>query len=1073
MGEGEDTLVAAARSNRSAGRIARMGAVGLAVALLVAFVIAWLARERIADNIIGDLIEQYDLPATYDIESIGPAKQVLTNIVIGDPSRPDMTIERVAVSLRYRFGFPAIGRVSVTRPRLYGRLTEDGLTFGSLDAFIFGDSDGPPGLPDLDLELIDGRAQIASPYGAVGIKAEGEGELDDGFEGVLAAVAPSIDYAGCALRDASLFGSIAVAAGRPAFEGPVRMAGLVCEDAGFAVGKTDLQVSARGDATLDGVDAALAGDMRALDAGIAAAGAAAIDADVSLRGGRITSRQTLALSDVLSQQARFATLDLSGSLRAASDLAELQSDWEFEGEGMALGEGLGRQLADARAASEGSLLAPLLARLQRGMAQQVQGGSLAGDLTIRRSEGETSIAAPRISLRGRSGGVLAAVSRLQVLLGANGLPRIAGNITTGGGDIPRITGRMERSATGSTVLRMQMAPYSAQGSTLALPRLSISQARTGALRFDGLLQADGPLPGGEARGLSVPIEGRVDPSGTLALWTGCTQMSFRRLAYADLALANQSVTLCPPGGRSILRYGANGLAIAAGAPSLRLQGELAGTPLRLASGPIGFAWPGEMVARNLDIVLGEADNAARFAISDLKADLGSEISGTFGEADIGLDAVPLDLRNASGRWSYTGGVLRIDDAEFRLVDRSEDARFNPLQAREAGLTLADSIIRAQAVLREPVTEREVVEVAILHNLSNSTGFADLAIDGITFDDSLQPVDLSSLALGVVANARGTVSGTGRIDWSSDAVTSSGRFSSESLDFAAAFGPVQGASGTVEFTDLLNLTTAPGQVLKVRSINPGIEVTDGEIRFALRGGQLLAVEGGSWPFMGGTLILRSVDLNFGREEVRRYVFEIVGLEASRFVDQFDLANFSATGVFDGTVSVVFDERGDGRIEDGLLISRPPGGNVAYIGELTYEDMGAIANFAFNALRSLDFKQMRIGVEGPLTGDIVTRVRFDGVSQGEGASSNFITRRLANLPLRFNVNIRAPFYRLLTDIRAFYDPAYVRDPRELGLLDAQGNRVRQSITGEQAAPEIDPEDLIPDQPSIQDPESEDRP
>ena len=44
--------------------------------------------------------------------------------------------------------------------------------------------------------------------------------------------------------------------------------------------------------------------------------------------------------------------------------------------------------------------------------------------------------------------------------------------------------------------------------------------------------------------------------------------------------------------------------------------------------------------------------------------------------------------------------------------------------------------------------------------------------------------------------------------------------------AAGFGPAKGASGTVVFTDLLGLVTAPNQKLAVRSVNPGIEVNDG-------------------------------------------------------------------------------------------------------------------------------------------------------------------------------------------------------------------------------------------------------
>ena len=133
---------------------------------------------------------------------------------------------------------------------------------------------------------------------------------------------------------------------------------------------------------------------------------------------------------------------------------------------------------------------------------------------------------------------------------------------------------------------------------------------------------------------------------------------------------------------------------------------------------------------------------------------------------------------------------------------------------------------------------------------------------------------------------------------------------------------------------------------------------------------------------------------------------------------------------------------------------------------------MANIAFDALRSLDYTRMTVSMDGPLTGEIVTRVRFDGVSQGEGATSNFITRRIAQLPFRFIINIRAPFYQLITSIRAMYDPAAVRDPRDLGLIDEFGNPIR-SETGEPVPEPVTPNDLIPDEATIQRRESEEMP
>jgi hypothetical protein len=649
-------------------------------------------------------------------------------------------------------------------------------------------------------------------------------------------------------------------------------------------------------------------------------------------------------------------------------------------------------------------------------------------------------------------------------------PRIAGNFSTGGEGLPRIAGRMEQAAGGRPRLRMTMAEYRAGDALIAVPQLVLVQGPNGALGFAGNARLSGALPGGSTRNLQVPLSGNLSSSGGLSLWRGCTDLRFDTLSFANVTLERRGLTLCPPRGSAIVEADRRGMRIAAGTPSLDLRGRLGETPVALRSGPAGFAWPGSLFAQQVDVVLGSAETATRFRLNDFKARLGSEISGQFAGADAQLYAVPLDLLGASGNWRYAGGALTLTDGAFRLEDREQVDRFAPLIARGATLTLADNLITAQALLREPRSDREVTRAIIRHNLSTGAGEADLAVDGLVFDRRMQPDTLTPLALGVVANVIGTVTGSGRIDWNESGVTSSGTFTTEGLDFAAAFGPVKGASGTVVFTDLLGLTTAPGQVLAVRSINPGIEVNDGSVGFRLVEGRLLAIEGGSWPFMGGRLTLRPLDFNIGVAEVRRYVLEVEGLQAALFIQRMELGNLSATGVFDGTMPLVFDQNG-GHIQGGLLISRAPGGNLSYVGELTYEDLSPMANFAFDALKSLDYTQMRVAMDGDLTGEIVTRVRFDGVKQGAGTKQNFLTRGFANLPIRFNINIKAPFYKLITTVKAMYDPAYIRDPRELGLLDAQGRIIRRESDGE--IEPVQPADLIPDDAPIQPSDSEKRP
>ncbi len=1044
---------------------------GALVVLAVLVLAVWLSRERIAGNVIAGQLKKYDIPATYTIAHIGPDKQVLTNIVVGDPRAPDLTVERAEVAIKYRLGTPTLGRITLIRPRLYGSFRGGALSFGTLDKALFRKTGQPPGLPKLDVRLSDGRALIESDYGPIGVKAEGVGKIDSGFAGILAVAAPKLDGAGCAAQGTTLYGKVTTSGGKATIDGPLRLADLKCPTQGLALRNAALALHTTLDADLKGFDGRGRLESGALEAAGVRGNGLAGTIQASFRKQALTAKYSLAARGLAHPQAQAALITAEGTIRSRGGLSAMEVQADIAGNGIRMGDGLDRLLAGAVRSAQGTLLAPLLAQTRAALAREGRASTLTAELTARRSAGVTTLVLPQANLRGGSGETLLALSQAQLTLAPGSRARFAGNLATGGAGLPRIVGRMERMPGGQAVLRLRMAEHRAGESSLEIPELVLAQAGNGNLGFAGRARASGALPGGSALGLLVPLNGNLSAGGTLALWTRCTTIAFERLAVASLTLDRRSLTLCPSRGQPIVRQDRRGLRIAAGAPSLDLSGRLASTPIRLRSGPVGFAYPGAMSATAVDVSLGPPATASTFRISNLTATFGREIAGNFKGADIRLFAVPMNLENTSGSWRYAGGVLSVTDGDFRLVDREAVPRFNPLIANGGTLTLRDNVIRADATLREPATGRTVSDVAIIHNLGSGVGHADLTVPGLLFDNELQPDTLTPRAKGVVANVAGTVRGTGRIDWDARGTTSHGSFTSDNLDFAAAFGPVKGASGTVEFTDLIGLTTAPNQRIRIASVNPGIEVTDGEVTFALRNGQILDVGGATWPFMGGTLTLRGTTLNLGTSEERHYVFEIEGLQAAEFVTRMDLPNISATGTFDGTLPIIFDTSGNGRIEGGLLVARAPGGNVSYVGELNRHDLGTMANFAFDALRSLDYQQMSIAMDGNLTGEIVTRVRFDGVKQGAGAKRNFITKRFENLPIRFNINIRAPFYQLITSLKAMYDPASTRDPRDVGLLDREGNVIQREVSP--PPPAIKPDDIIPGTPPVQTSESENKP
>jgi hypothetical protein len=1033
-------------------------ALGFTGMLGAAVLYAWITREDIADNIIASQLESMGIPATYEIESIGPGRQVLRNIVVGNAKRPDATIERAEISIRYRFGFPAIGQVKLVKARVYGSYLKGKLSFGSLDPLIFANPEEPSrGLPDIDLALVDGRGLLETDYGPVGLKAEGQGGLRGGFAGILAVNAPRLSGEGCEASRATLYGKLSVKAARPSISGPLRLAGLDCSARQLALKDAAVSLDLTGDADLTGLDAKF--DWRNGGATYGQSSLSGVNGhgNASWRNDTLALRYDLAARGIETAQVATALLTGKGSLRGRAGLARLEWEGDWEANGLRLGAGLDTALRNLQRSSEGTLLAPMAERIRLSLAREGRGSRLLAQTTMRNTPDSFSLVIPQASLRGGSGATLFSLSRFLFGSDGKGTPQLAGNFATGGLGLPQITGRVEQQGVSGTQLRLSMAEYRAGGGSLSAPGIDIVQHPDGAIGFAGQFRASGALPGGSANNLVVPLSGDWSQGSGLAIWRNCADIRFDKLALAGLSLERRGLMLCPPRGGAMLRSNAAGTTFAAGSPGLDLAGHLGESPIRIRSGPMGFAVPGMLAARDLDVVLGPEETATRFRLSNLDAKIGKDVAGRFAGADFRLYQVPLDILEASGNWRFADGRLSLSDADLRVEDREQVDRFQPLIANGASLDLYDNVITADARLREPKSGREVTELAIQHDLASGKGHADLTVDGLVFDNQLQPDTLTGLALGVIANAKGTVAGNGRIDWNESTVTSSGRFSTSGLDFAAAFGPVQGLSGTVVFTDLINLVTAPDQRLKIASINPGIEVLDGDMVFTVLPGNILAIHNASWPFMGGTMVMEPAEIPMGVADTRRFTLKVTGVDAAQFVEHMELANISATGTFDGTLPLVFDKDG-GHLQGGMLESRSPGGNVSYVGELSYKDLTAMANYAFDALRSLNYSHMSIAMDGELTGDFVTRVRFDGVKQGEGTKQNFLTRQVAKLPVRFNVNIRAPFYKLITTFKSMYDPAFVRDPRELGLIDKNGKPI-------QAPAPAKPEETTPHESTIQ--------
>ncbi|WP_225007667.1 YdbH domain-containing protein [Novosphingobium percolationis] len=1032
----------AARPRRRARRALLVTGTALAAALGG----LWLARDRIADRVIGQQLAGLGLSATYEIDTIAPGVEVLRNIVVGDPRHPDLTIDRAEFRVVYGLGLPEIGKVILTRPRIHGRWQDGRLSLGALDKLIYPatPSKAPFRLPRLDLTVIDGQGMFDSEAGRIAVRAAGSGALRDGFAGTLAVAAPHLNAGGCDVRGANLAGRLRIAGEKPHLAGPLRFDRLDCATRKSTVDDAVLDLDLTMDRDFQGLVSRSGLRTGAFALGGLTGESLALDSALAWRGGVLGGRLAANAGGVHANGATVALLSVDGRIATRKGFSAIEFRGGIDGQGLRRGAVLDRALASTGAQVEGTLFAPMVAQVRQALAREERGSRVTGEVSFRRQGGDWSLVVPAAALRGGSGAALVSLSRFQVAGAEGRMPRMAGAFSTGGAGLPHLSGRLEQSVPGRAVFRLAMDEYRAGGGAVAIPALMVAQVEDGSLGFSGEARVSGAIPGGRVQGLVLPLHGAYSARGELALWRRCVTPRFDALQLGAMALDRQSLTICPAGGTAIVRQGAGGLRIGGGTDALALSGKLGETPVRLQSGPVGFAWPGTITARGLNVALGPDDTATRLKLAELVARLGGDYAGTFAGVEARLAATPLDVTGAKGDWRYADGKLVLADTSFDLTDRQNPARFEKLIARGATLTLADNRIDAEALLRHPASDREVGRAVIRHDLTTATGHADLTVPGLVFDKGLQPDELTRLALGVVANAAGTVKGSGRIDWTQRGVTSSGTFGSDNLDLAAAFGPVKGLSGSLRFTDLLGLVTAPHQVLKVAAVNPGIEVNDGTIDIQLLPGQVLRLNGAHWPFLGGNLALEPTELRLGLAETRRYTLLVDGLDAAKFLARLELGNLSATGIFDGKLPLVFDADG-GRIEGGNLVSRAPGGNVSYVGALTYKDLSPMANYAFDQLKSLDYRNMAIAMRGDLEGEIVTNVKFAGVKQGAGIKRNFLTKQLADLPIQFNVNIRAPFYQLITSVKAMYDPAFIKDPRTLGLVDAKGRPITRLSNG----------------------------
>lgn len=1018
-------------------RIGRRGRIAIAVllVLLVALAALWAQRRPIAASVVDAELRKRGVAARYRIEELGFGRQRLTNVVLGDSARPDLVADWVELDTRLSLSGARVVGMRAGRVQMRARLADGIVSFGAIDRLLPPPSGKPFSLPAIDLDVADGRLRLETPYGLVALKLAGRGLLADGFRGTLAAATDRLELGACRTGRGTASLMLHMQDSRPSLKGPVRAQAIDCGD-----------VSATA-ATLD-VDAVLTPALTGWQGG-GGISVASVDhprGRIERLAGRITGGGTWTKSaGLVDLTAGRATVNegRAAGLSARGRYMLAGADLDFNGAIGARHVGFDRIAAPwlraVGAAGAGTPVAPLGDRIAAAGRRAARDFAATADVALALKDGAARLTVQHARMVAASGAAAQFDGgdgiRIDTASAAIGLD---GEVSIGGGGLPSATLRIAQTAPGQALRGTgSMARFVAGDAGLALGDIRFTAAPGGRTRFATHATLSGPMAGGRIDGASLPIEGIWDQGGRLSINRGCAPLRFDRLAVAGLVVARSSVRVCPLGD-AIVAIDRGRVRGGARIANLRLAGMIGSAPATIAAGGAQVRIEDASFAVDrIAVRIGTPKRQSQLDVAGLTGGVQrGAVSGKFTDASGRIGAVPLLMSGAGGEWRFADERLTITGG-LTLADADANPRFHPLKSDAVRLTLAGSRIAATAPLVNPATGAFITDVTIDHDLASGAGHAVLDLPGIAFGPTLQPDQLTRLTYGVIADVVGTVSGRGDIRWTADGVTSEGVFRTPGTDLATAFGPVTGIVTEIRFSDLLGMVSAPDQMATVATINPGIAVENGVVRYALLGPDRVAVSGALWPFAGGELRLEPSILDFAEARQRRLTFKVRGMDAAQFLQQFDFKNLNATGSFDGTLPMVFDQSG-GRINDGRLTVREGGGSVAYVGELSQEDLGFWGNTAFQALKSLKYRNLDIVMNGPLAGEMITEVRFAGISQGEGTKSNFVIRRLAKLPFVFNVRIAAPFRQLIDSAQSFYDPRRLIERNLPALIRAQEER-----------------------------------
>ncbi len=1088
-----------------------LAALGLSTAGVIG--VLWLARMPIASFFIGAALADRGAEADFDLVNLDLSHLVLEDLRLGSESSPDVAAPRIEARWTWDGLTPRLDAVRVSEPVVRLRITDEGrITAGSLDRL----SAGPPGrrrasIPAIELEIVDGAAEILAPFGTLAATFEGSGRLGDDFQAVgrieetsQAEGEHALDRGGANLVVASRDGVLAAQIN-------ANVVSLRWGDTTFE--QAAVRVTARAPLDLSRYEGEAAWRVASLEA-----------PSMSARqlsggfGGEAATNETNTQPRVWQGQVRFnaASLRVSGNAvqtlrfdaRLEGDAANGDARWTLTGQdfdglsmlapqltasgdlrfatnGAANATGTARAaLTQARLTAEAqetlreafpnladAPIGPTFASAEDALVSAAQRFDLTVPLELAIDDSSTriTVSAP-VEARAATGAVvrlepLRADSPTLVMQWPGAALHGAAALNISGGGAPRTALLIDSidwapgapfEADGTLTLTEWRAGAASIATNELAVALNIAPNGAGRLELRGPASITGPIGDGEVRDMVAALDLAVLWSrGWRVVPNGCVPIRMGGLDAAGLSFSNGAFSLCPTGEALIAADAGRNLSGGFSIRGLALNGRMAGPeaqPAQIAADVLTGQFRGvtdditlalQASRPRLNIVMGEEHTLAlALQSASANARIGGgtwNIEGDFEQGTLNDQSLPGVVSTIAGQWRAAprengeGPVIEVTSGEALLTAHTpatEDERplFNPMRLANVQAVLADGEVNANGAIVLDASEQQLAAFTAFHDIGDGAGSTRISAASVTFDETLQPYNITERARGMVENVRGSASVVADVTWTRDVLSATGTISTTGVSFATATMPVvQDVRGAIYFDDLFNLTTPPGQNATIGLINPGLAARNGQIRFQLLPEQRVSIEQAEFEFAGGVLAMAPATVRLGEDETR-IELTLRDVDAADLIANLNVPDLAATGKVEGSFPLRLT-RQTAFIEGGVLRSQGEGGILSYTGTAG-ENVEGFSRIAFDALRRFNYDNLVLTLDGDLNGDVVSSIEFSGRNSGRPVELGDMTAipgigsvQVRGVPFDFNVRISAPFRSLARTAAGIIDPGTI--------------------------------------------------